>query len=144
MSAFVTVVGRILSIEPSKNGDFTNITVNAPTGEKKKEGDKYAPSQRFRFGLNEKMATAIIGRLSLEKGVRVMVRGKLGYPYVYTTESGDQGLIQNLTYDVSVEKIWDDEPRTGDTSEAAPAASNKAKPAAPAKVVEEDEDDIGF
>lgn len=146
MSAFITVVGRILSIEDSKNGDFTNITVNSPTGEKKKEGEQFAPSQRFRFGLNAKIADAIVGRLGLEKGVRVMVRGKLGLPYIYTDNAGDQNLIQNLTYDISVEKIWDDELKTGDkptsptTSKKQPSPEKASSPAA----TETDEDDIPF
>jgi hypothetical protein len=93
------------------------------------------------------MASAIIGRLSLEKGVRVMVRGKLGYPYIYSTESGDQGVIQNLTYDVSVERIWDDEPKTGDKPEAkkeTPEFIKRAKAQAAVEDAATDEDDIPF
>lgn len=143
MSAFVTIVGRIISIEQSKNEEFTNITVNAPTGEKKKEGEQYAPSQRFRLGLSSKISGTIIARLGLEKGVRIMARGKLGYPYIYTTDSGDQGVIQNLTYDVSVERVWEDDAKG--TSSRSDVASKSNETSAKANVAPTiDEDDIPF
>lgn len=143
----IAIFGRIIGVkfktaeDLNLSGDkcLLEISISAPTGERKKEGT-YAPSNIFRVTLWDKRASAL-APYAVE-GKSAFVTGKLGTPNLYMTKDGEPACSLNI-FEVSdikmVNTVRDD---AVDESSAAKATEKKTAKKAPAS--KPDFDDIPF
>lgn len=117
--------GRIIKFDSKVVGDgktVLSVTINAPTGEKKKEGEQYAPSNILKVTIWDKFAQALLQ--TMEVGMHVYVTGALGVSYNYINEAGEPKSILQIPKPDQF-KMVKLEKREGEEG-AAPAATAKA------------------
>lgn len=108
MSILVSGFGKVKAIASFSRGSFsgTEVKVYCKTGEKKKEGEAYAPGQNYKITLTEAQGSAL-SKQQIEEGSTIFFSGTLVMPYLFQGENGDLVAIQQLSYG-KVEKIYTD------------------------------------
>jgi single-stranded DNA-binding protein len=161
MSNSISGFGKIIGIKQktaeelnSKEG-LLEISVSVPTGQKKKEGDDYAPSNIYTITLWGTRADALAPYASTEK--HVYFSGTLAAS-AYVTKDGNTGVQlavlnpQNLKF---VKVVYDEAKEDGETSTKSSGKSEVSKVVSEAKQKQKqraqeafkedfDEDDIAF
>lgn len=145
----IAIFGRIIGTkfktaeELNLTGDkcLLEISISAPTGERKKEGQDYAPSNIYRVTLWDKRASAL-APYAVE-GKSAYVTGKLGVPNMYMNKDGEPACSLNI-FEVSDIKMVNTV--RDDAVEEAPAAAKatEKKTAKKATASKPDFDDIPF
>ena len=90
MSNSFSGFGRIIKFDHKVIGEgksILSVNVSVNTGEQKKEGDAYPPSNIIKLTIWNKRADALIK--FVEEGMHVYFTGKMGVPYSYVTEGGE-------------------------------------------------------
>jgi hypothetical protein len=123
MSIKISSFGKVKAIENFSRNGFagTEVKIYAKTGEKKKDGEEYAPGQNFKVTLTEAQVAAL-SKQGIELESIVFFSGNLTVPYTFKADRGDTVVIQQLNYG-SIEKIH---PEKNTTNETVPTTS-KAK-----------------
>ena len=93
----LTVSGTVISTDfkdasemKNSTNDLLRIKLNVRTGQKKQEGDDYAPSYILSVPIWGKFATAIKDKVA--KGSKMCISGTLGVPTIY----GESGINMEL------------------------------------------------
>jgi single-stranded DNA-binding protein len=102
-----------------------DVTISVYSGEKKKDGEQYAPSFLVKFPLWGNYASAMVEFISV--GSTITVDGKMSVPNTYVNKDGEAKSTLQLR-DVSVEDVHI-RGQVGEEAEAtvAPKATAKAK-----------------
>ena len=127
--------GKVIAIrKPSFKTEkaVLEVTVNVRSGQKKRDGDEYAPSLLFSILVWDKTAEYLEPKL--EVGNRVSFMGQLGDVNVY---EGKNGLTANLTlhqvhsFNIEEDMVYEENASAAKATKA-PAASSRKASAAPA------------
>lgn len=144
----IAIFGRIISTkfktaeELNLSGDkcLLEISISAPTGERKKEGQDYAPSNIYRVTLWDKRAAAL-APYAVE-GKFAFVTGKLGVPNVYINKEGEPGCSLTIFEVADIKMV---NTVRDDAVEETPAAkSSEKKTARKTTEAKHEFDDIPF
>jgi single-stranded DNA-binding protein len=94
----LTISGTVIAADftsasemKNSTNDLLRLKVNVRTGQKKAEGEEYAPSYILSVPIWGKFATAINGKVV--KGSKICVAGTLAKPTIY----GDSGINMELS-----------------------------------------------
>lgn len=146
-----TISGRIIAAELKsydRNGQtnsFLKLKLSVSTGERKKDGEQYAPTMIVGATVWGKYGEALAA--NAVKGNYAVVSGSLGAPSTYETSDGAVKVDLSI-YDASKVDIIPQATTSSssDSEEEAPKATASKKKAAKARVenFDDDVDDIPF
>jgi hypothetical protein len=122
----VVFSGKVISCEFKTVAEkpLLDVTISVYSGEKKKDGDQYAPSFLVKFPLWGNYAAAMVDVISV--GCTITVDGKMSVPNNYVNKDGDAKSTLQLR-DVSVEEVHIKAQAGAEVDETAPTT---AKPKA--------------
>lgn len=134
----LVISGRIIRVtykEASEMGGknaLLKLNVSVSTGERKKEGEQYAPSYIIEVPIWGNFGTALQERAV--QGATVVVSGTLAAPTIYIPNEGEPRI--NLGFDKVAEVTILSDSGSASASEAAPKAEKAEKVKKTAKRVE--------